>query len=73
VRLLAQELEDLLDVGDVLSRFLQVALEAGRELLVVDLLDQLRKGLAGELALDVEDVAQLVEEQLPRARDVRHW
>ena len=44
-----------------------------RELLVVDLLDQLRKRLAGELALDVEDVAQLVEEQRPAARDVRHW
>jgi hypothetical protein len=68
---LVDQLEDFLDVGDVLPRLLEVALEAGLELLVVDLLDQLREGLVCELPLDVEDVAELVNEEVSWCCELR--
>jgi hypothetical protein len=49
-----------------------VLLERGPELVVLDLGDQLRQRLVGELALDVEDVAELVDEQFALGRDLRH-
>ena len=55
-RLLAEHLEDPLDVGDVTARLLEVRLERFAELRVLNLGDELRQRLTGELALDVEDV-----------------
>ena len=69
---LADELEHLLDVGDVLLRLGQMVLERRAELVVLDLGDQLGERLRRELALDVENVAELVHEQLTRGSDFGH-
>ena len=72
LRLFAQRLEDALDVHDVLSRLLQMLLEAITELLILHLADQLRQGFVDKRTLDIEDVAQLMQEKLPESSDLRH-
>ena len=69
--LLAERLEGLLDVRDVLPGLVQVVAERLRELLVGRLLLQLRKRLHQRL-LGVEDVAELVQEQLARLGHLSH-
>src|SRR5262245_2833058 len=49
-----------------------MVLERGRELLVSHLGDELRKHLVCELPFDVEDVAELVQEQVARVVDLGH-
>ena len=68
----AEQLEDPLDVVDVRPGLLEMALEAAPELLVGDLVDQLRERLLGEGPLDLENVAELVQEQVARCRDLGH-
>src|SRR5262249_38925911 len=72
LRLLAEQLEDLFDVRDVAPGLTQVRLESVLQLTVLNLADQLRQSLVDELPLDVEDVAELVQEELPRVSDLRH-
>jgi len=62
-RLLAELRERLLDILDVLLRFLEVGLEAGAELVVAGLVGQLRQRLH-EHVLGVQQIAELVEEQV---------
>jgi hypothetical protein len=71
--LLAEIVEDLLDVGDMLLRLLQVLLEPLLELGILHLPDQLGQYLVGELLLDVEDVTQLVDEEVAWRCDLWHW
>ena len=66
LRLLAEQLEDFLDVGDVLPALLEVRLEAASEVLVFDFVDQLGERLLGKRALDVQDVAELVSRNRSR-------
>jgi hypothetical protein len=47
-------------------------LEAGPELIVCNFADERWKGLVRELALDVEDVSELVKKQFLRILDLRH-
>jgi hypothetical protein len=70
--LLAEQLENRLHVGDVLPGLLEMALEPGLELLIGDLADQLRERLVCQRALDVEDVAEFVEEEVARCCELRH-
>ena len=72
LRVLAEELEDLLDVLDVVLGLVEMILERRAELVVLDLRDELRERLGCELPLDVEDVAELVDEQLARRGDFGH-
>ena len=66
------ELEDLFDVRDVPTGLLQMLLERRSQLVVVHFFDQLRQCLRHELLLDVKDVAELVQEELPWGRDLGH-
>ena len=70
--LLAHRVEDLLEIRDVASRLVQVPLETLAEVRVLNLLDELRQDLFGELLLDEQDVAELVQEEIPRCGDVCH-
>src|SRR5262245_41858072 len=63
LRGLAEQLEHLLEVLDVLSGLLQVLLETRSQRLVAGLLGQLRQGL-GEQLLREQQVPELVDEQL---------
>ena len=47
-------------------------LEPLAEVRVLNLGDELRQDLAGQLLLDVEDVAELVQEEIPRCGDIWH-
>jgi hypothetical protein len=48
-----------------------MALEPGLELLVGDLTDQLRERLLRQRALDIQDVAEFVEEEVARCCELR--
>ena len=64
-RRLADQLEDLLEGGGVLPGLFAMRLESSAELLVGCLLSELRKLLVERL-LDVQQIAELVQEQLAR-------
>jgi hypothetical protein len=72
VRRLAELLEHLLDILEMPLCLLEVLLERTPELLVRDLGDELRQHLGREGALDVHDVAELVQEQVAGCRDLGH-
>ena len=72
MRRLVELLEHLHEVLDVALGLPEVLLERVPKLVVRDLADQFRQHLVGELPLDVEDVAELVEEQLARRGDLAH-
>jgi hypothetical protein len=70
LRSLAELLEHLLDVLQVPLRLLEMLLQSFAELLVGDLGDELRQHFVGKGVLHVHDVAELVEEELARGRDL---
>jgi hypothetical protein len=69
---ICSRVEDLLELRDVALGLLQMPLKPFAKVRILNLIDELWQHLAGQILLDVQNVAELVQEKIPRRSDVWH-